>query len=187
MRSAASYGLLAAWRRWRVMLLPATTTATGSLLVVLVLALLPAVRRQAAEFGDPGDLSRATVATSILVLLVGVLEVSIVATRSVMQRRVEIGLLSATGVAPGRVLVALLMEPVATAMTGSVVGSALGVLTSILLTTTHAGNVRTEAGPAAIGVLVAVGLSLAASAAASSLPVIRAVHRPPLASLIGTR
>ena len=185
LRLALGYGARAAARRRRLLVLPAVTVATGAFLLVLVLALLPAVRRQGATFGDATGVGRASVVVAVVVLLVGALEVAIAATRSVSQRAREIGMLCSFGVPPRSVLAALLVEPVATALVGAIAGGAAGAGAAALLTAT--GVVDADPAPSPLRLAgafaLAVGVSLAAAAVASAAPSRRAVRRPPLDSL----
>jgi ABC-type lipoprotein release transport system permease subunit len=183
MKESFLYGLRAAARRRRRVVLPALTIGAGAVLTVLVLSLLPEVRRHARQFGDPEDLARTTVVVTITVLLVGVLEVAIVATRSVVQRRTEIGILLAAGVSPSSIVIALLVEPVAAACVGSTFGAMMGLAGAGVMSTTGVLNIPVS--PMALfgAAAFTVGASTAASAIASALPIVRAVHRPPAATL----
>lgn len=180
---AIAYGARAAARRRRTLALPVITVATGAFLLVLVVALLPAVREQGQAFGAAGEVGRAAVAIAVMVLLVGALEVVIAATRSIAQRTGEIGVLCTFGVAPRAVLGALLVEPVATGAIGAAAGAALGAAAAV--TSTSAGWVDTsvEAGSVGAAVAVAVVVSVATAGLASAVPTWRAVHRPPITSL----
>jgi ABC-type lipoprotein release transport system permease subunit len=182
---ALGYGARAAARRRRLLVLPAVTVATGAFLLVVVLALMPAVRRQGATLGDAGGVGRAAVVVAIVVLLVGAFEVAIAATRSVSQRAREIGMLCSFGVPPRSVLAALLVEPIATAGVGAVVGAGLGAVAAPV--TAAIGLVDAHPAPSPLrlagAVALAAGVSLGAAALASALPCRRAVDRPPLDSL----
>jgi hypothetical protein len=185
LRLALGYGVRAASRRRRLLVLPAVTVATGAFLLVLVLALLPAVRRQGATFGDAGGVGRASVVVAVVVLLVGALEVAIAATRSVSQRAREIGMLCSFGVPPRSVLAALLVEPVATAAAGAATGALLGA--GAAAATSATGLVDAAPAPSPLrltgAVVLAIGVSVAAALLASAAPCHRAVRRPPLDSL----
>jgi len=180
---ALRYGALAALRRRRSLLMPALTTATSGALLALVLAVFPAVREQSARFGDPGALSRTTLVLSAMVLVVAAVEVAIGATRSIAQRRSEIGVLTANGVSPRRVLVALVVEPVLAGTAGSVAGAALAVAGVALLRASGAIDVQVGLGAVGRAVGITLGLSIVMSALAGLAPAARAVRRPPLASL----
>ena len=52
MKRAIHYGLLSAGRRRRTLVLPGLTVATGAFLLVLVVALMPAVLQAGAAFRD---------------------------------------------------------------------------------------------------------------------------------------
>ena len=185
LRLALGYGARAASRRRRLLVLPAVTVATGAFLLVLVLALLPAVRRQGATFGDAGGVGRAAVVVAVVVLLVGALEVAIAATRSVSQRAREIGMLCSFGVPPRSVLAALLVEPVATAAAGAGTGALLGAGAAAAMSA--AGLIDADLAPSPLrlagAVVLASGVSVAAALVASAAPCRRAVRRPPLDSL----
>lgn len=180
---ALRYGLLAAVRRRRTLLLPAITVATGAFLLVVVIATLPAVRAQGATFGEAGAVGRAAVAISVVVLLVGALEVAICATRSVAQRAREIGVLCTVGVPHRAVLAALLVEPVVTTAAGAAAGAALAAVAAPLAATLGWVDADVGAGPIALGCVLAVVVSTLAAIASSAVPTLRAVRKPPLASL----
>jgi FtsX-like permease family len=184
-RLAVAYGGRAAARRRRMLLLPAVTVATGAFLLVVVLALMPAVREQGDAFGDGAAVGRAALLVSVVVLLVGALEVAIAATRSVTQRSREIGVLCSFGIPPRSVLLALLVEPVATATVGAVAGAVLGAVAAPA--GAASGLVDAAPSPAGLagGVVLAVVVSTVAAVAASVVPCRRAVRRPPLVSLTG--
>jgi ABC-type lipoprotein release transport system permease subunit len=177
------YGLLSTRRRRRSLLLPVLTTATGAFLVVLVFSLAPVVRQQAAAFGHAGQVYRATLLITILVLLTGVVEVAVCTTRAISQRTREIGVLTATGVPRPSVAAALLIEPMAAAAAGAVIGSALAVVIEVILAA--AGSLSASPAPGATGLAVAlaVGVSVLSAALASILPSWRAASRPPIHSL----
>ena len=179
---AIRYGVKAVRRRRREAVLPVLTTAGGAALLTAVLASFPAIRHQAANFGDPGALARTTVEVSILVVLVGAVEVAICATRSVNQRRAEIGVLTANGIPPRSVLISLAIEPSASA----IVGGALGALTGgIVVAILRAGGSLASAPPWVVvrSGLIALALCTVASTLASVFPILRAVRKPPLVSL----
>jgi ABC-type antimicrobial peptide transport system permease subunit len=177
------YGLLSARRRMATLLLPVLTTATGAFLVVQVLSLSPVVRRQAAALGHAEQIFRATLLITVLVLLVGVVEVAVCTTRAISQRTREIGVLAATGVRRAPLVAALLVEPIAAASAGAIGGSALAVVTDIVLAATGASAAAATPGATALAVALAVGASVASAAAASILPSWRAASRPPIRSL----
>jgi hypothetical protein len=181
--SALAYGARSAARRRRLLLLPAVTVGTGAFLLVVVVALMPAVRDQGATFGDAAAVGRAAVVVSVVVLLVGALEVAIAATRSVSQRAREIGVLCSFGVPPRSVLVALMVEPIATATVGASAGSVIGAVAAAA--GSAAGLVDGDPAPLSLAgaVALAVGVSALAAALASAAPCVRAVRRPPLVSL----
>ena len=171
---ALGYGLTAARRRSRLLLLPGGTVAAGAFLLVLVVSLMPAVRRQGEAFGNGGEIGRAVVVISVIVLLTGALEVAIAATRSVNQRAREIGVLSTFGVPQRAIVLGLMVEPVATAAAGAAAGAVLGAgaITGGISIVTVAGAVA--------GALV---ISVVSAALASAAPSLRAARRPPLSSL----
>jgi ABC-type antimicrobial peptide transport system permease subunit len=176
------YGVLATRRRMATLLLPVVTTATGAFLVVLVLSLAPAVRRQAATFGSAHEIYRATLLITILVLLVGVVEVAVCTTRAISQRTREIGVLGAVGVRRAPVVAALLVEPMAAAVAGAVAGSVVAVIADTVLGAAGAAA-QPDAGSTAAGVGLAIGVSLIAAAVTSIVPSYHAASRPPIRSL----
>ncbi|WP_433444278.1 FtsX-like permease family protein [Nonomuraea sp. CA-141351] len=178
MRRGLAYGLLAVRRRSRTLALPAATVATGAFLLVLVIGLLPGLRAQAF-----GDMSRASVVIAVLVLLVGAIEVAITATRSVVQRTREIGVLSAFGVPYRAIVWGLLAEPVATAAAGAAAGALLGVAATAGVALGGVAGVPFQPGVATVAALVAVAVSMVAAVAASAVPAWRAARHPPLTSL----
>jgi ABC-type lipoprotein release transport system permease subunit len=177
------YGLLSTRRRRRSLLLPVLTTATGAFLVVLVFSLAPVVREQAAAFGHAGQVFRATLLITILVLLTGVVEVAVCTTRAISQRTREIGVLTATGVPRPSVTAALLIEPMVAAAAGAGAGAVLAVAAEVALAA--AGSLSATPAPGATGLAMAlaVGLSVVSAALASILPSWRAASRPPIHSL----
>lgn len=185
LRLALGYGARAAGRRRRLLVLPAVTVATGAFLLVVVLALMPAVREQGATFGDGGGVGRAALVVSIVVLLVGALEVAIAATRSVSQRAKEIGMLCSFGVPPRSVLAALLVEPLVTAGVGAAAGAVVGAGAAAVLVATDVVDADPAPSPTRLAgaVALAVGVSLVAATVSSAAPCRRAVRRPPLDSL----
>jgi ABC-type antimicrobial peptide transport system permease subunit len=182
---ALRYGLLAARRRARALVLPAVTVATGAFLLVLVTALMPAIRRQGETFGNAAGIGRAAVVMSVIVLVVGALEVAIAATRSVAQRAREIGVLSTFGVPAGPIVCGLMVEPVATAAAGGIAGALLGA--ALPVAGSAAGWAGVSAAPAVLvpAAAVAVATSVLAAALAATVPSLRAARRPPLSSLAG--
>jgi ABC-type lipoprotein release transport system permease subunit len=183
LKCAVAYGARAAARRHRLLVLPAVTVATGAFLLVVVMASMPAVREQGAALGDADAVGRAVMVVSMVVLLVGAFEVAIAATRSVSQRAREIGVLCSFGVAPRSILVALMIEPVATASVGAVVGAAAGAVAAPVAAASGLLDTTPSAGAVATGVALAIGVSSLAACVASAAPCVRAVRRPPLASL----
>jgi ABC-type lipoprotein release transport system permease subunit len=182
-KRALQYGLRAAWRRRRLLLLPTITVATGAFLVVLVIALMPAVRRQGAALGDATGIGRAAVAISVVVLLVGAFEVAIASTRSVNQRAGEIGVLSTFGVSGRCTLSALMVEPVATATVGGVIGAIVGAAAGLLAPSLGLVEDSVALADVVNGMALAIAVSVVAAVLASAVPTVRAVRRPPLASL----
>jgi ABC-type antimicrobial peptide transport system permease subunit len=180
---ALGYGLLAARRRARLLLLPGGTVAAGAFLLVLVVALMPSVRRQGEAFGNGAAVGRAVIVISVIVLLTGALEVAIAATRSVAQRARELGVLASCGVPGPAIVCSLMVEPVATAASGATVGAVLGAAAAA------AGSVGGwTAGSVAPGTVVpamagAVAMAVVSAALASAVPSWRAARRPPLSSL----
>lgn len=176
------YGVLATRRRMASLLLPTITTATGAFLVVLVYSLAPAVRRQAAAFGSGPQIYRATLLITVLVLLVGVVEVAVCTTRAIGQRTKEIGVLGAVGVGRAPVVAALLVEPMLAALAGAVSGAVIAVVVDAVLGLTGA-SASPDAGATAAGVGLAIVVSALAAAVTSIVPSWRAASRPPIRSL----
>lgn len=178
-----AYGWLSTRRRVHQLYLPVVTTATGAFLLVQVLTLNESIRRQAAALGDADQLVRATTLIAVVVLLVGVVEVAVSTTRTVVHRTREIGVLGATGVPRLPVVAALLVEPMVAAVLGSAAGGAAAVLGT---GAAHlAGLVESDVrpGPAAVALAVAVLTSAAAALLTSAGPAWRAASRPPTHSL----
>jgi ABC-type lipoprotein release transport system permease subunit len=152
-------------------------------LLVVVLSLLPDIHRQSAAFGSASNLTRITVIVSLVVVLVGAIEVAIGATRAVGQRKTEIGILSASGTKPSNVVAVILVEPVLSAVVGAAAGAILAIAGIVAGETS--GALHTAAKPATVAqsVVLAVLLATAASLVASIIPVIRAVRKPPVDSL----
>lgn len=178
-----SYGLLSTRRRARDLILPVVTTATGAFLLVQVMSLAGSVRRQAASLGNGTEIYRAVLLISMVVLLVGVVEVAVCATRTITQRTREIGVLAATGVRRAPVVAALLVEPVLAALAGALAGSVIAVLGGIASAVTGVSSSAPDAAGTAAGVIVAVGVSVAAALVTSALPTWRAASVPPIRSL----
>ncbi len=181
-RRGLAYGVLSARRRSRALVLPAVTTATGAFLLVQVLANSAAVRADGAALGSADQVFRATVLIAVVVLLVGVVEVAVCTTRTIVQRTREMGVLSATGVRRAPVVAALLVEPTAAAVTGAVAGSLASAVVMAVLGVVGSAAVPPAGSTAAAGVL-AVVVSAAAAVLASLVPSFRAASRPPIVSL----
>jgi ABC-type antimicrobial peptide transport system permease subunit len=182
-RLGLAYGLLSTRRRARSLVLPVVTTATGAFLLVLVLAMAPGIRRQAAAMGHADEIRRAVVLIAITVLLVGVVEVAVSTTRTVAHRTRELGVLGATGVPRKPVVTALLVEPVISAVVGAVLGAGLAAVVAVLFSATGLAESGISAGGTATGVVVAVVVSALAAVATSVLPTWRAASKPPIRSL----
>jgi ABC-type lipoprotein release transport system permease subunit len=183
LRPALAYGVVSALRRRRGLVLPGLTVATGSLLLVLVMGVMPAVRLQGAAFGDAAGVGRAAVAIAGLVVLVGALEVAIVATRSITQRTREIGVLCSFGVRPLSVVCGLIVEPVLTAALGSAVGAVVGAVAAWASSAAGWAQAGVAGQPLAFAVGTSLLVSTVAATAASATPAVRAAHRPPLSAL----
>jgi ABC-type antimicrobial peptide transport system permease subunit len=178
-----SYGMLSTRRRARELILPIITTATGAFLLVQVLSLAGSVRRQAASLGNGTEIYRAIVLISVVVLLVGVVEVAVCTTRTVTQRTREIGVLGATGVRRAPVVAALLVEPLVAALVGALVGSAVAVAGGFVLSAAGVSSTSPDVAGTVVGVALAVGVSVVASLLTSAMPTWRAASRPPIRSL----
>jgi ABC-type antimicrobial peptide transport system permease subunit len=179
-RHGLAYGLLSTRRRRKSLLLPIVTTATGAFLLVLVLGMAGGISEQAASLGHADEIRRAVVLIAVTVLLVGVVEVAVSTTRTVANRTRELGVLGATGVRRPPVVAALLVEPVVAALAGAVAGAVLAVAGAGVMAAT--GTVFDVAGTA-LGVGIAVAVSVLAAVATSIVPTWRAASRPPIRSL----
>jgi len=178
-----AYGLLSSRRRARQMLLPAITIATGAFLVVIVFAMSAGIKKQAAALGHTGEIGHAIVLIAVTVLLVGVVEAAVATTRTIAHRTRELGVLGATGVRSGPVLVALLVEPAVTAFLGALGGAVLAAGLGAVLAAAGAAGSGVSAGGTITGLVIAVAVSVVAAAVTSVVPIWRAVHRPPIKSL----
>ncbi len=165
------------------MVLPVVTTATGAFLVVLVFGMSAGISAQSASLGHAEEINRAVVLIAVTVLLVGVVEVAVATTRTVAHRTRELGVLSANGIPRGPVVAALLVEPVVAAVLGSVLGSALATVTGIVLAAMGLVATGLSYSGMAAGVLIAVGVSIAAAMATSIVPTWNAASRSPIRSL----
>lgn len=183
LRLGLAYGLKSARRRAGQMLLPAITIATGSLLVVIVFAMQAGIRRQAAGLGHAGEIGHAVVLIAVTVLLVGVVEAAVATTRTIAHRTRELGVLGATGVRPRPVLVALLAEPVLTALAGSAGGAVIAAAAAAVAGGAGAVASGVSAGGTLTGLVIAIAVAVVAAALASVVPIWRAVHRPPVSAL----
>lgn len=183
MRHGLAYGVRATRRRWKATVLPVITVATGAFLVVVVLALGGAVQSEARQLGNGAELRRAVVLIAVIVLLVGAVEVAVCATRTVVSRTREIGVLGATGVPPTAVVAALLVEPVVTAAVGGLLGAAVALLSVTGLSASGATSTRVSPDGAVLGTVLAVFVSAVVALIASALPSWRAAVRPPVRSL----
>jgi len=182
-RLGLAYGLLSTRRRAGAMVLPIVTTATGAFLLVLVLGMATGISAQAAALGHADEIRRAVVLIAVTVLLVGVVEVAVSTTRTVVHRTRELGVLAATGVPRRPVVTALLVEPVVASIVGAVIGAVLAVGVGALLGATGMAASGVSPAGTATGVLVAVVVSAVAAVATSILPTWRAASRPPIRSL----
>lgn len=178
-----AYGLLSSRRRAREMLLPAITIATGAFLVVIVFAMSAGIRKQAAGLGHAGEIGHAIVLIAVTVLLVGVVEAAVAATRTIAQRTRELGVLGATGVRSRPLMVALLVEPLLAAFFGSLGGAAVAALAGTVLGAVGAVSSGVSASGAVTGIVISVVVSVVVAAVTSAVPTWRAVNRPPVKSL----
>lgn len=135
-RKGLSYGWLSARRRITEMVLPVVTTATGAFLVVIVFGVSDGIRTQSVSLGHAEEIGRAVVLIAVTVLLVGVVEVAVITTRTVAHRSRELGVLSANGLPRKPVVAALLVEPVIASVLGVFAGAALAVITGIVFAMT---------------------------------------------------
>jgi ABC-type antimicrobial peptide transport system permease subunit len=177
-----AYGLLSSRRRAREMLLPAITIATGAFLVVIVFAMSAGIRKQAASLGHADEIGHAIALIAVTVLLVGVVEAAVATTRTIAHRTRELGVLGATGVRSGPVLVALLVEPTVTAFFGALGGAVLATVVDAVLASATASSGVSASGTVT-GLVIAIAVSVVAAAVTSVVPIWRAVHRPPIRSL----
>jgi putative ABC transport system permease protein len=118
-------------------------------------------------------------------LLVGIAGLGVVMVRAVRERRQEIGMLRAIGFRTGLVRAALLSEAGLIAVQGTIIGAALGLVTTHQLLT---GSQSFGDGqmPFAVpwgGLIVILALPLAASLAATAWPASRAAATPPAVAL----
>ncbi|MGB3356263.1 MAG: ABC transporter permease [Mycobacterium sp.] len=178
-----TYGWMSARRRMREMVLPVVTTATGAFLVVLVFGMSVGISAQSASLGHADEINRAVTLIAVTVLLVGVVEVAVATTRTVAHRTRELGVLSANGVPRGPVVAALLVEPAVAAVLGALLGAALAIGSGILLAALGFVATGISYSGMAAGVVIAVGVSIAAALATSVVPTWNAVSRPPIRSL----
>ncbi len=178
-----SYGWLSARRRVREMVLPIVTTATGALLVVLVFGMSAGIREQSVSLGHADEISRAIVLISVTVLLVGVVEVAVATTRTVVHRTKELGVLGANGIPRRPVVLALLVEPVIAAVLGALLGVVLAVVAGIVLQLTGLAAAGISVSGVVTGALIAVVVSVVAAVATSIVPTWSAASRPPIRSL----
>jgi ABC-type antimicrobial peptide transport system permease subunit len=182
-RKGLSYGLLAARRRVREMVLPVITTATGAFLVVVVFGMSDGIRAQSASLGHADEIGRAVVLIAVTVLLVGVVEVAVATTRTVGHRTRELGVLGANGVPRRPVVAALLVEPVIAAMLGALGGALLAATTGIVLGAVDLVATGVSVEGLALGAVIAVAVSIIAALATSIVPTWNAASRPPIRSL----
>ncbi|MGE2730561.1 ABC transporter permease [Mycolicibacterium vaccae] len=178
-----AYGWLAARRRAREMVLPASTTGTGAFLVVLVFGMSEGIRAQSASLGHTDQIGRAVVLIAVTVLLVGVAEVAVATTRTIAHRTRELGVLAANGVPRRPVVAALLVEPVIAAALGASGGVVTAALTVVVLARTELLATGMSWPGLALGGVVALAVSIAAALATSIVPTLRAASRPPIRSL----
>jgi ABC-type antimicrobial peptide transport system permease subunit len=182
-RKGLSYGWLSARRRIAEMVLPVVTTATGAFLVVIVFGMSDGIRAQSVSLGHAEEIGRAVVLIAVTVLLVGVVEVAVITTRTVGHRTRELGVLSANGVPRKPVIAALLVEPVIASVLGAFAGAVLAVVTGIVFAMT--GMVATGVSTAGLmlGVAIALAVSVVAATLTSIVPTWNAASRPPIRSL----
>jgi ABC-type antimicrobial peptide transport system permease subunit len=183
MRKGLAYGWLSARRRIGEMVLPVVTTATGAFLVVIVFGMSDGIRAQSASLGHADEIGRAVILIAVTVLLVGVVEVAVATTRTVAHRTRELGVLGANGVPRKPVVSALLVEPVIAAVLGAFAGSALAVLTGVVMAAAGAVATGVSASGLALGVAIAIGVSIVAALLTSFIPTWTAASRPPIRSL----
>lgn len=183
MRKGLSYGWLAARRRLREMVLPVITTATGAFLVVLVFGMSDGIRTQSASLGHGEEIGRAVVLIAVTVLLVGVVEVAVATTRTVAQRTRELGILAANGVPRTPVVAALLVEPLIAALLGALGGALLAVIAGIALGAVGLVPTGVALPGLALGMAIAIGVSIIAAVVTSIVPTWNAASRPPIRSL----
>jgi ABC-type antimicrobial peptide transport system permease subunit len=183
LRKGLSYGLLAARRRIREMILPVITTATGAFLVVIVFGMSDGIRAQSASLGHADEIGRAVVLIAVTVLLVGVVEVAVATTRTVAHRTRELGVLGAHGVPRNPVVAALLVEPVIAALLGAVVGALVAAAAGIALSAGGFVPTGVAISGLALGAAIAAVVSIVAAVTTSIVPTWNAASRPPIRSL----
>ncbi len=153
------------------------------ILVVIVFGMSDGIRAQSASLGHADEIGRAVVLIAVTVLLVGVVEVAVATTRTVAHRTRELGVLGANGVPRRPVVAALLVEPVIAAVLGALAGTALAVLTGIVLGATGVVATGVSSEGLSLGVVIAIGVSVVAAVATSIVPTWNAASRPPIRSL----
>ena len=183
MRKGLSYGWLAARRRIREMVLPVITTATGAFLVVIVFGMSDGIRAQSASLGHADEIGRAVVLIAVTVLLVGVVEVAVATTRTVAHRTRELGVLGANGVPRKPVVAALLVEPVIAAVLVLSPVRRWVCSTGVVLAAVGVVPTGVAGGGLALGVAIAIGVSIVAALSTSIVPTWNAASRPPIRSL----
>ncbi|HSJ44763.1 MAG TPA: FtsX-like permease family protein, partial [Euzebyales bacterium] len=118
-------------------------------------------------------------------LLVGIAGLGVVMVRAVRERRHEIGMLRAMGFRTGIVRAAMLSEAGLIAVQGTVIGAALGLITTRQLLSDSFGDVPPPFVVPWVGLLVILGLPLVASLAATAWPASRAAAIKPAVALRG--
>jgi putative ABC transport system permease protein len=118
-------------------------------------------------------------------LLVGIAGLGVVMVRAVRERRQEIGMLRAMGFRRGLIRNAMLFEAGLIAVQGTVIGAALGLITTrqILAGSDSFGDVSMPFIVPWLGLALILALPLAASLAAAAWPASRAAAIPPAVAL----
>ena len=114
-------------------------------------------------------------------LLVGVLSLGILALRAVVERRRAIGMLRALGFRPGQVLAGMVSEALITATCGALVGIAVGVAISAVMTNGYLPGARLEIDGSSLALIV--GLLFLAVLAVTIPPALRAARLPAVEAL----
>lgn len=126
-----------------------------------------------------GDLTRSTLALSLVALIIGTVSIGNAATAAIAVRAPEIGLRRALGGRPRHVFIQLLLETGLLGGLGGVAGALVGILTVSVVSLVNAWTPVIDLRAAA----VASAASAAAGLLAGLVPAARAVRVPPVSAL----